>query len=86
MSQEIGVVGRGEDNDIIPAFSKGGVHRRSGAVRTIFAALEANRDSLDLEYYSVSPSALEEFFFNVVGRQSSTGELPRRRWWRWFRK
>jgi ATP-binding cassette, subfamily A (ABC1), member 3 len=57
---------------------------RGGAVRTIFAALEANRDFLDLESYSVAPSALEEVFFNVVGSHGSTEEQPRgrRRWWR----
>jgi ATP-binding cassette, subfamily A (ABC1), member 3 len=85
-SQEMGVVGPEEDNEISPAFSTAAVGNRGGTVRTIFAALEANRDFLDLGYYSVSPSALEEVFFNVVGSQSSAKERPRRQWRQWFRK
>jgi ATP-binding cassette, subfamily A (ABC1), member 3 len=95
-SQEMGVIGPtgsdgdGDDSDISPvaASNRGGrpgSRGRRSAVRTIFAALEANRDFLDLESYSVAPSALEEVFFNVVGSHSSTEEQPRGRrwWWRW---
>lgn len=93
-SQEMGVIGPTEsdgdddDNDISPvvASNRGGrpgSRGRRGVVRTIFAAFEANRDFLDLESYSVAPSALEEVFFNVVGSHSSAEEQPRRRrWWR----
>ena len=47
------------DNDISPVvLSNGGARPgsrgRRGAVRTIFAALEANGDFLDLESYSVA--------------------------------
>src|ERR1700733_2007602 len=92
-SQEMGVIGPtgsdgdGDHNDISPvaASNRGGrpgSRGRRSAVRTIFAALEANRDFLDLESYSVAPSALEEVFFNVVGSHSSAEEQPRRRrWW-----
>jgi ATP-binding cassette, subfamily A (ABC1), member 3 len=91
-SQEMGVIGPtgsdgDDDNDIGPVVvsnrgDRPGSQRRRGVVWTIFAALEANRDFLDLESYSVAPSALEEVFFNVVGSHSSTEEQPRgRRWW-----
>jgi ATP-binding cassette subfamily A (ABC1) protein 3 len=97
--QEMGVIGPTEsdgggdgdgddDNDIsaVADSNRGGRpgHRgRHGAIRTIFAMLEANRDFLDLESYSVAPSALEEVFFNVMGSHGSTEERPRgrRRWW-----
>jgi ATP-binding cassette subfamily A (ABC1) protein 3 len=98
-SQEMGIigptgsngVGDGDDDDEINPVvvsnrgGRPGSHSRGGAVRTIFAALEANRDFLDLESYSVAPNALEEVFFNVVGSHSSTEEQPRgrRRWWWW---
>jgi ATP-binding cassette subfamily A (ABC1) protein 3 len=91
-SQEMGVIGPtgsdgDDDDDIGPVVvshrgDRPGSQRRRGVVWTIFAALEANRDFLDLESYSVAPSALEEVFFNVVGSHSSTEEQPRgRRWW-----
>ena len=86
-SQEMGVVGPAPDDDNSALVSTmGRLGSRGGAVRTIFAALETNRELLDLQYYSVSPSALEEVFFNVVGSHSSTEEQPRSRWWRWLRK
>lgn len=31
--------------------------------------LEANRENLDLEYYSVSPTTLDEVFLRVVGEE-----------------
>jgi ATP-binding cassette subfamily A (ABC1) protein 3 len=89
-----GVGDGGDDGEISPVMvsNRGGrlgsrSRSRGGAVRTIFAALEANRDFLDLESYSVAPSALEEVFFNVVGSHGSTEEQPRgrRRWWRRWR-
>jgi ATP-binding cassette, subfamily A (ABC1), member 3 len=100
-SQEMGIIGPtgsesvgddgddGEEISPVVASNRGGRPgscSRGGAVRTIFAALEANRDFLDLESYSVAPSALEEVFFNVVGSHGSTEEQPRGRrrwWWRW---
>jgi ATP-binding cassette subfamily A (ABC1) protein 3 len=101
-SQEMGVIGLtgsdsvgGDDDDddeinpVVVSNREGrpGIRSRGGAVRTIFAALEANRDFLGLESYSVAPSALEEVFFNVVGSHNSTEEQPRgrRRWWRRWR-
>jgi ATP-binding cassette, subfamily A (ABC1), member 3 len=93
-SQEMGVIGPtgsdgDDDDDIGPVVvshrgDRPGSQRRRGVVWTIFAALEANRDFLDLESYSVAPSALEEVFFNVVGSHSSTEAQPRgsRWWWR----
>lgn len=101
-SQEMGVIGPTEsdsvgdgdddDDEISPVVvsNRGGRlggRSRGGAARTIFAALEANRDFLDLESYSVAPSALEEVFLNVVGSHGSTEEQPRgrRRWWRRWR-
>jgi ATP-binding cassette subfamily A (ABC1) protein 3 len=95
-SQEMGVIGPtgsdvdDDDDDIGPVVvsnsgGRPGSRGRRGVVKTIFAAFEANRDFLDLESYSVAPSALEEVFFNVVGSHSSTDELPRRRRWWWRR-
>ena len=87
-----GVGGGDDDDEISPVVvsnrgGRPGSRSRGGAVRTIFAALEANRDFLDLESYSVAPSALEEVFFNVVESHGSTEEQPRGRkgWWRRWR-
>jgi hypothetical protein len=82
-----GLDGDVDDDDIssVVVSNRGGRpgSRGHGGVRTIFATLEANRDFLDLESYSVAPSALEEVFFNVVGSHTSAEEQPRgrRRWW-----
>jgi ATP-binding cassette, subfamily A (ABC1), member 3 len=100
-SQEMGVIGPTESDGVgdddedddaeissVVVSNRGGrpgSRSRGGAVRTIFAALEANRDFLDLESYSVAPSALEEVFFNVMGSHSSTEEQPRGRKWWWRR-
>lgn len=47
--------------------------------------LEAHRDELGLEYYSVSPTTLDEVFLRVVGREEeeNTGAKKRRGWKFW---
>ncbi len=70
---------------ISPLASKPGAelhvdHRN--AAGAIFAALEANRDLLELESYSVSPSALEEVFLNVVGKHARVEQAASRKGWR----
>ena len=40
---------------------------------TIFALLERNKDRLGIEYYSVSPTSLEEVFLDIV-RKDFVGE------------
>ena len=50
-------------------------------VGAIFAMLEANRELLELEYYSVSPSALEEVFLNVIGKYTPVRPAVTRPWW-----
>lgn len=49
---------------------------------------EAHRDELGIEYYSVSPTTLDEVFLRVVGREEEEDEeeedqdgAARRRWW-----
>ena len=85
-SQKMGVVGPHNDDEIGPVTTVGRLYGRGGVVRTIFAALEANRELLGLESYSVSPTALEEVFFNVVGSHSSIGDQRPNRWWQWWRE
>lgn len=41
-------------------------NHRGTTAKTIFVALENNREHLGLNYYSVAPSALEEVFFEVI--------------------
>lgn len=45
---------------------------------------EAHRDELGIEYYSVSPTTLDEVFLRVVGREEEDGRenSVRRRWWK----
>lgn len=46
---------------------------------------EAHREELGIEYYSVSPTTLDEVFLRVVGREEEeeTGAKKRRRWRFW---
>ena len=71
------------EDTILPLMSVGPVEHvgHKNAVGAIFAALEANRDLLELEYYSVSPSALEEVFLNVVGNHAPVEQAVGRTWW-----
>ncbi|KAK7741985.1 hypothetical protein SLS53_004568 [Cytospora paraplurivora] len=46
--------------------------------------LEAHRQELGIEYYSVSPTTLDEVFLRVVGREEEDGREggKRKQWWR----
>lgn len=59
-----------------------GMEGATGRARDIFALFEYNKDALNLAYYSVSPSALEEVFLEVVGRHnvSEEGQETRVSW------
>ncbi|KAF2196781.1 nod factor export ATP-binding protein I [Delitschia confertaspora ATCC 74209] len=51
---------------------------------------EENKEELGLEYYSVSPTTLDEVFLKVVGseEEGDANRMVKRRrwWWRWFGK
>ncbi|KAJ0118236.1 bc transporter [Diaporthe amygdali] len=48
---------------------------------------EANKDVLGIEYYSVSPTTLDEVFLRVVGREEEDdrGAATTKQWWRFWR-
>lgn len=48
---------------------------------------EAHRDELGIEYYSVSPTTLDEVFLRVVGREEEEDQSggARRRWWTFWK-
>lgn len=48
--------------------------------------LEAHRDELGIEYYSVSPTTLDEVFLRVVGREEEEGQegATKRRSWKFW--
>lgn len=48
---------------------------------------EAHRDELGIEYYSVSPTTLDEVFLRVVGREEEEDQNggARRRWWTFWK-
>jgi ATP-binding cassette, subfamily A (ABC1), member 3 len=41
-----------------------------GGIGAVFRLLEAHKDELGLEYYSVSPTTLDEVFLAIVGRHN----------------
>ncbi|ROV87196.1 hypothetical protein VSDG_09929 [Cytospora chrysosperma] len=47
---------------------------------------EAHKDELGIEYYSVSPTTLDEVFLRVVGREEEDGGdgAERKQWWRFW--
>ncbi|KAJ5775505.1 uncharacterized protein N7511_000516 [Penicillium nucicola] len=44
--------------------------RGSGGVGNLFSCLEANKDSLGVQYYSVSQTSLDQVFLTIVGKHN----------------
>jgi ABC-type multidrug transport system ATPase subunit len=52
-----------------------------GGIPGLIELLEANREELGLEYYSVSPTTLDEVFLRVVGEEEEEGSGKMKRRW-----
>lgn len=58
--------------------------RERSRVSAIFAMLEHNKEKLGLEYYSVSPTTLDQVFLTIVGKHNVAEEgyaQDTKRWW-----
>jgi hypothetical protein len=59
--------------------------RKKGNVSSLFTLLEANKEFLGLEYYSVSQTTLDQVFLKIVGQHQIEEEgytAPARGFWR----
>lgn len=59
--------------------------RRKSPIVTLIQKLEAQKEDLGVEYYSVGPATLERVFMSVVKENKilEEDETERRRQWRW---
>ncbi|KAF2499146.1 hypothetical protein BU16DRAFT_479678 [Lophium mytilinum] len=64
----------------------------SGGIASLFALLEANKEKLGFEYYSISPTTLDQVFIRIVGKEEQDEgkqdlkcEKKRGRGWRVWR-
>ncbi|KAI9843397.1 MAG: hypothetical protein M1837_006423 [Sclerophora amabilis] len=63
--------------------------RSKGGISSIFTLLEANKDDLGLEYYSVSQTTLDQVFLSIVGKHNIEEEnyaVKDKKKWFWQRK
>lgn len=61
------------------------VSRRKGSIVTLIQKLEAQKEDLGVEYYSVGAATLERVFMSVVKENKTLegDERQRRRLWKW---
>jgi len=73
-SLPIAKAGDGDRDKITPCITSGdsGSARSAngGGIGAVFRLLEAHKEELGLEYYSVSPTTLDEVFLAIVGRHN----------------
>jgi hypothetical protein len=61
----------------------------SGSIAALFALLEANKEKLGFEYYSISPTTLDQVFLRIVGAEEQDRKAEqetqgtKKRWWFW---
>ncbi|PWW78500.1 P-loop containing nucleoside triphosphate hydrolase protein [Tuber magnatum] len=75
----------GNENDITPI----GASQRGGTgVKRVFKALEEAKETLGLEYYSVSQTTLDQVFLTIVGNANvaEEGYEAKEKKKRWFRR
>ncbi|KAF2792643.1 P-loop containing nucleoside triphosphate hydrolase protein [Melanomma pulvis-pyrius CBS 109.77] len=75
---EVQEIGTGEE------VQRGGRDENTG-IPGLIQLLEESREGLGLEYYSVSPTTLDEVFLRVVGEEEED-EVKEKRWWSLGRK
>lgn len=71
----------------IPAFDEKDNSRKKGNINALFTLLEANKEMLGLEYYSVSQTTLDQVFLKIVGQHQIEEEgyaVPPRGFWTSF--
>ncbi|KAL9616741.1 MAG: hypothetical protein Q9160_008429 [Pyrenula sp. 1 TL-2023] len=72
-----------KDEDAIEGAGMNAAGNGSTSVLSLFQALEAAKEDLDIEYYSVSQTTLDQVFLNVVGRDDAENEKEKKKsWWR----
>jgi len=74
-----------EDRRELTTEKENGLTRTRTEVQSIpglIQLLEENRLNLGLEYYSVSPTTLDEVFLRVVGSEEGDGRPVKAKWWR----
>ncbi|KAI3392302.1 hypothetical protein diail_5885 [Diaporthe ilicicola] len=81
-----GVVEEGKEADKIEGSKPNGGSAGAQGVDTpgLIELFEAHRDDLGMEYYSVSPTTLDEVFLRVVGREEEEDRVvaTKKQWWR----
>lgn len=78
------------DDAIVPRVAKSDLDSQSG-IGALFTLLEAHKQTLGFEYYSVSPTTLDQVFLSIVGKHNIEEEnyavAEKRRFWkRWIGK
>lgn len=89
--EEIQVLDRAKETSTVAASARAISTARGDTVSAesldtpgLIQLLEAHRQELGMEYYSVSPTTLDEVFLRVVGREEEDGREAgeRKQWWR----
>ncbi|KAF2710368.1 P-loop containing nucleoside triphosphate hydrolase protein [Pleomassaria siparia CBS 279.74] len=70
------------ENDVQDLGAQRGGRDESTGIPGLIQLLEENREGLGLEYYSVSPTTLDEVFLRVVGEEEED-EAMAKKWWSW---
>jgi ATP-binding cassette subfamily A (ABC1) protein 3 len=67
-----------------------GVRSGNGGIGALIMLLEEKKEELGLEYYSVSPTTLDQVFLSIVGKHNVEEENykveEKARWWEWPKK
>jgi ABC-type multidrug transport system ATPase subunit len=69
---------------VVPEMDENESRRRKGNISMLFTLLEANKEVLGLEYYSVSRTTLDQVFLKIVGQHQIEEEgyaVPKRGFW-----
>lgn len=87
---------KNEDKDgLVGGVRKGNGRNSTGpSISMLFAAIEQNKEALQIEYYSVSRATLDQVFLSIVGKhnveeeggEDARGDRKRRSWRRWRRR
>lgn len=80
--------GNGKEVDHISSSSPSGTATPRSGIGALFVLLEAQKETLGFEYYSVSQTTLDQVFLTIVGKhnieEENYGEPPaaKKRWWK----
>ena len=83
--------GNGKEIDYISSSSLSGTDTPRSGIGALFVLLEAQKETLGFEYYSVSQTTLDQVFLSIVGKhnieEENYGEptAAKKRWWKMAR-